>query len=375
MSKTVYILGAGFSIPAGAPTQAGLTKAIFDLKTTDLYNDNKILQQYFEKFEEFLERQLLTDKDDLKNVALEDIFTPIDRCIIENASYRSIEPKKLIEIREVIYNLIIVALREKLKVADTGYIDDFAEFLIKKTQPKVLNPKLDAVSVLTTNWDILLDNSLQRKLKNLKKPDEDFEGVVDYCCYVSSLDKFDHSIKPGLYALGRGKFNVKLLKLHGSMNWLHCPKCQRVFVKFYEKIAGDIVFHNQHCRHCKKNFTENNNNSLKLRSNLLMPTFLKDLNNFQIKLIWQNAGVELAEADKIVFIGYSLPQADFELRQLLSRMVKDHVEIDVVLSKYDKPVTDFEWAYAENRYKSFFGNRKPNFYYDGVKDYLRNNNR
>ncbi|WP_318345680.1 SIR2 family protein [Flagellimonas baculiformis] len=375
MSKTVYILGAGFSIPAGAPTQAGLTKAIFKLKKKPIYLDNKILQQYFEKFEEFLERQLLVEKENLNDVALEDIFTPIDRCIIENSSYRTIEPKKLIEIREVIYNLIIVALRETLRTADTEYIDEFADFLIQKTHPRIENPKLDEVAVLTTNWDILLDNALKRKLRDLKKPNEDFEGVVDYCCYVSSLDRNDHSIKPGLYALGKGKFNIKLLKLHGSMNWLHCPKCQRVFVKFYEKIAGDIVFHNQHCRHCKNNYTENNNNSLKLRSNLIMPTFLKDLNNFQIKLIWQNAGVELSEADKIVFIGYSLPQADFELRQLLSRMIKDHVEIDVVLSEYDKPVKDFEWAFAEKRYESFFGNRKPKFYYSGVKEYLKNNNR
>lgn len=375
MSKTVYILGAGFSIPAGAPTQAGLTKAIFELKKKTIYRSNKVLQQHFEKFEEFLENQLLIKKENLKNVALEDIFTPIDRCILENSSYRSIEPKKLIEIREVIYNLIIVALREKLRNAYTGYIDKFADFLISKTHPKIENPKLDNVSVLTTNWDILLDNALQKKLSTLKKPNEDFEGVVDYCCYVSSLDKHDHSIKPGLYALGRGKFNVKLLKLHGSMNWLHCPKCQRVFVKFYEKVAGDIIFHNEHCRHCKTNFSENNNNSLKLRSNLIMPTFLKDLNNFQIKLIWQNAGVELSEADKIVFIGYSLPQADFELRQLLSRMVKNQVDIDVVLSKYDEPVKDFEWAYAERRYKSFFGNRTPKFYYNGVEEYLKKNNR
>lgn len=48
----------------------------------------------------------------------------------------------------------------------------------------------------------------------------------------------------------------------------------------------------------------------------------KDLSNFQIKLVWQNAGVELMEAARLVFIGYSLPHADFEFRQLMSRMVR-----------------------------------------------------
>ena len=62
-----------------------------------------------------------------------------------------------------------------------------------------------------------------------------------------------------------------------------------------------------------------------------MPTFLKDLNNVQIKLVWQNAGVELSEADRIIFMGYSFPAADFEMRQLLSRTIKHDSKIEVVL--------------------------------------------
>jgi len=61
-----------------------------------------------------------------------------------------------------------------------------------------------------------------------------------------------------------------------------------------------------------------------------MPTFLKNLTNTQYKLIWQNAAIELSEATKIVFIGYSLPAADFEMKQILSRMVRDTAEIEVV---------------------------------------------
>ena len=60
-------------------------------------------------------------------------------------------------------------------------------------------------------------------------------------------------------------------------------------------------------------------NSIKLQSNLLLPTYLKNLSNIQIKLVWQNAAIELSEAMRIVFIGYSLPAADFEIRQLLAR--------------------------------------------------------
>ena len=101
-----------------------------------------------------------------------------------------------------------------------------------------------------------------------------------------------------------------------------------------------------------------------------MPTFLKDLSNPQYKLIWQNAGVELSEAERIIFIGYSLPSADFEMRQLLSRMVRDNAAITVV---------DFGEEQSEiiknmkMRYKTFFGNRSIDFCLDGAKKYIEEN--
>lgn len=93
-------------------------------------------------------------------------------------------------------------------------------------------------------------------------------------------------------------------------------------------------------------------NSIKLQSNLLLPTYLKNLSNIQIKLVWQNAAIELSEATRIVFIGYSLPAADFEIRQLLARMIRPDAEIQVVLY----PNTPNVEAEAE-RYRNFFGSR------------------
>jgi hypothetical protein len=202
------------------------------------------------------------------------------------------------------------------------------------------------------------------------KSGEDFEGVVDYCCYLSSLRE-NKKIKPGLFALGRGKFNVKLLKIHGSMNWHLCPRCQRLYVDLYKDFQGLYLITKHHCAHCKSNFADVDMNSIRLRTNLIMPTFLKDLNNFQIKLIWQNAGVELSEADKVVFIGYSLPQADFELRQLLSRMIRKEAKIRVVLSANDKPNKGYEWCSAGYRYETFFNKDQLEVTYEGVENFVK----
>ncbi|MCX0175155.1 hypothetical protein NMW34_27140, partial [Escherichia coli] len=97
--------------------------------------------------------------------------------------------------------------------------------------------------------------------------------------------------------LGAGGFNVKLLKIHGSLNWLQCSRCMRLYVGFNKKIG---VARGATCRHCDKNHDAVNKEN-RLISNLIMPTFLKDLSNPQYKIIWQNAGIELSEADKIIF--------------------------------------------------------------------------
>lgn len=96
------------------------------------------------------------------------------------------------------------------------------------------------------------------------------------------------------------------------MNWLQCSRCQTLYVQFFEKIALKEFLAYTLCKLCDKNYSRGAKNievANKLASNLIMPTFVKDVSNVQFKMIWQNAGIELAEANKIVFMGYSFPDA------------------------------------------------------------------
>jgi hypothetical protein len=223
----------------------------------------------------------------------------------------------------------------------------------------------DPVSVISLNWDILLDNAindeLRRRHPTIKSDYAEF-GVVDYCCYISSIDKNDRRVRSGLWTLGCRGYNIKLLKLHGSMNWLQCPNCQRLFVGFYEKHVIMNYEDPQLCRHCK-----NHGHDVKWRGAMVMPTFLKDLSNFQIKLIWQNASVELMEARKLVFVGYSLPSADFEFRQMLSRMVHPDAKIEVYL--WDAAPT---FADEERRFRDFFSRHDVRVYGKGAAEFVSN---
>lgn len=360
--KTVYILGAGFSKEANAPSQEELVKKIFEIANSNSYEfeDGSI-----SKFKDFLTKTLLIPEDLHNCIPLEDIFTPLDRCIADNISFRNLDIKATLQIRELIYYIIGKTIEVILRHSSKSYVDTFAKFLTEKASARQNHnySKTDPVSVLSTNWDILLDNSIKDEIQSKHNG----KAVVDYCCHISSYEPSDKTVKPGLEMLGLGGFNIKLLKLHGSLNWLQCPRCLRVYVDFYNKIAIGQYVNPVNCRHCDKHFGKHS--SHKLVSNLIMPTFLKNFSNPQYKLIWQNAGIELSEAKKVVFIGYSLPQADFEMRQLLSRMIRKEAIIEVV--DYGKE-TDTRTAETMKRYNVFFGVRKPKFYLKGAKDYIEN---
>lgn len=373
--KTVYVLGAGFSMPAGGPSQASLLGEIIKLpESLPKVRANK------KRLVDFLTQTLCFSKEQLGSVPLEDIYTPIDRCLADGVALRGVPLEQIQTIRSELEYLISLAIDQSFKRAGPGakeYVKRFAAHLVRqaqqRAQPAHVHDKTaaalcDPFSIISLNWDVLLDNELYDELELLDRFEHrDYApiGVVDYCCYVSSIEKWQKRIRPGLWALGSRGYNVKLLKIHGSMNWLQCSNCQRLFVGFGQKMNIPIHINDKLCRHCKTH-----DHTAKLQGALVMPTFLKDLTNFQIKLVWQNAGVELMEASRLVFIGYSLPYADFEFRQLLSRMVHKNAHIHVVLFKGQNSATRRKFNEECQRYKEFFGERNVTFECNGAEAYV-----
>jgi len=377
MSKIVYILGAGFSVSAGLPNQLDLTKEIFNPQFEDSNTYSIEQNQLFDaqkKFTKLLHNDFGINDKSRYLLSLEDIYTPLDRCIVENSNFRSYHPEELLNLRQALDSILILAIKSKSNLSNKAkYIRKFPNHLIKLSATRANNFRYnDPVSVITTNWDILLDQALREQLDK-----EGNHGIIDYNCYVSSL-KRDPTIKPGLQALTEGLYIVKLLKIHGSINWLHCPKCQRIFIDFYRRVIDYGVFRKATCKYCSWEYDHNPDLAPRLRPLLLMPTFAKDLSNFQTKLIWRNSGVEIAEAERIVFIGYSFPSADFEFRQILFRNVKCKAQVDVVLFDKENPSkiitsknkNDLNPESAEYRYLSFFGGKETTIYFEGAENYI-----
>jgi hypothetical protein len=97
-------------------------------------------------------------------------------------------------------------------------------------------------------------------------------------------------------------------------------------------------------------------------------SYRKDLNPHAFYTIWDKARTGLLLAEKWLFIGYSLPEADIEIRHLLksaqlARRDPTRVSIEVVLKG------DCE---AGERYGRFFGLRHEQMFQNGLEEWIAN---
>jgi len=122
---------------------------------------------------------------------------------------------------------------------------------------------------------------------------------------------------------------VKLLKLHGSLNWGKCPSCSKVtavpfsqgsVMAYARKLGGsgsitlpaaqELV--NATCD------IEGCGTHLSGEPIIVPPTWNKTEGHAQLANVWKQAATELGEAENIFCIGYSLPESDLFCRYLFA---------------------------------------------------------
>ncbi len=319
--KEVFILGAGFSYPAKLPLQNKLLEEI--LKNKDLEYLN-----YYAKIEEFLDYFFNGSFD------LEDIFTILDRSYLYEENFSHLKWTDTYEIRKNLIFLIVNLIDRKLNDLNTfkAKYENFIKYICKNYKK---------VSVITLNWDTLLEKLVKNLCKNI---------MIDYCFYTYGLDNMQHI--PHINLKAKGEKNLKIIKLHGSINWLFCPNCHRLIVD--DKKIESIGKLNQKCKYCQ----DYSKIDVSLENFIVTPTILKKFDNLHLKYIWDNAFIELQEASKVTFIGYSLPKADYEFLYLLKKVLIDKY-IKVVLAPIDKN------SETHTRYEKFF--KDVEFCFDGFE--------
>jgi hypothetical protein len=110
------------------------------------------------------------------------------------------------------------------------------------------------------------------------------------------------------------ELHLKVYKLHGSLNWLYCPRCQHIDVPMAPTgRVLDVTQYGGHntirCVHC----------TVPYETIMIAPTFFKSYNNGYVAQIWREAEEAFCKAGEIIFVGYSMPDADIVLRCMFKR--------------------------------------------------------
>lgn len=304
MAENVFILGAGFSAPAGAPliyNFVPLAKKLY------LENDDMLRQDdyfnYFHKvflYKEYLKKVSATFHEDLDDI--EKLYSYCDfECRYINASPDKTEIRRSL-IFMIIKTIDILTGKTILLGSNLnpkwGIVKEYVRlgklvpgnFNIYDKFALLLSGKFDSVpcnsSVITFNYDIILDNAC------LKQGIEPYYFVPDQ---------------------SQPEISLKILKLHGSANWMTCsnPKCDEKFEQLIRIKRGDKLLHEYKTETCPTC------NQQKLMPLIVPPSWDKTQFKDVLGRIWNEAGKELKEARRIFIMGYSLPEVDLYFRYLL----------------------------------------------------------
>lgn len=228
----------------------------------------------------------------------------------------------------------------------------------------LLSPLYDAgiePTVISLNYDVLVDNVM------FDLGEGEQRGFPKYGAEISSR------------VLSDNRYGV-LLKLHGSLNWMHCPKCGQLELFVTEGMRTAKALHVLYRRTEEDQFLtaarrcRTRGCSGVYEPLLLAPSFRKNYGNVHLDSVWTQAGEALRRADRAVIIGYSLPTDDVEVGLLLKTCL-DHLDpSQITVVEYTDPGRPETRLIEENpvgrRFRSLLG-RGIDWQPHGLEGWLR----
>lgn len=292
-----------------------------------------------------------------KDINIEEVMTNLEIDIEKSDSY------ELVILRNKIINIIRSTLS---KLSEKAFHRDSEYNLFYK----MLN---NNDTILTYNWDLLLDNVLGReivvpdysKISELgKKEKQQYKNMWEDLTAVRDL-KWSTEI-PYIIYQSKGYY----LKLHGSIDWAYCPNKD---CGSYSKVFAVNQLNKKHyCFECGS----------RVQYLIVPPVLNKDFRHIPfIKKVWNFARNEISRADEIIIWGYSLPPTDFYSKWLF-RQTKENLKAVSIINpvcfekvrrkgkliyekklKFLKPFVElFKYKTEKNKLD----------YYENFKDYYNN---
>jgi hypothetical protein len=334
--NTCFITGAGFSAPAKLPIQSKLLQNIKDRPAELEYIQNIFKHK--------------KDDDIFKDVALEDVFTFLDKIIYDNGYVSAFDVTTAYKAKRDLIKMFITDINKALKPLRGE--DKYSYFF-----DRIVKRKLDGETntIITFNWDTIPDFYINRAYK-----DRGEKCGVDYGCYDWDWDEKVDFV-PSIWRKPKGYSTVKVLKLHGSINWA------------YSRNKGELYVKEQLSAYPEGLIIEDDDKFKEYDYIFMTPTFIKDLSNVHTKLIWHNASFDLAGAKRLVFLGCSLPQADYEARYLLLKTAVQNKGIKIRVLIYPGESEEVKKE-TKKRFRTLFVGHDLKFEELDIKNFLEDTN-
>lgn len=349
MCGTVIFLGAGATKACGGPMTNEILPAILGGPPAD------DPARRLPRLDQFLQEQFHISSNLPSNwypglpMLMSLLDTALDR---RQAFHPNWDADSILEIREAIELGIFDVLEERLVKEQTNNHWE----LLNRIYPLPWEP-----CVISTNYDLIIDTAMMFLSESRLR-----EGALPaYHCSISSDFYRNEKVYFG-----------NLLKLHGSLNWLYCKTCLRLEIGTsksgkYLKVLGRLIERSPEqleqsyrigsaCPTCQS----------KLRPLLVAPTHLKDYRNPHLAQVWYQAERLLRGADRVVFIGYSLPENDVEVVYLLKRSMAHLTPGQITVVEYDPTMASVGVHPVGRRYRTLFGDGI-DWHPEGLDNWLR----
>lgn len=163
----------------------------------------------------------------------------------------------------------------------------------------LLQKKLDSdINIISLNFDSLIR--------------EDFRNEIGVDYFIV----FDSQLCNRGYKEYKKCFPV--IKLHGSVDWFWCEKCDKMYLLSPHVGSRDLF--QQSCLECKS----------RIEPFIIVPHENREAFNSRFNGLWEKAANVLTDADEILFIGYSIPDYDSDIKGLLKKNINSNSIIKIV---------------------------------------------
>lgn len=350
--EAAVILGAGFSKNSGIPIQYEIPELLLRAPEKDQFEMavTRVLEQFM--------RYIYGYEGKGTFPSLDDMFTCID--LSTNSGHHlgsRYSPMHLRAIRRLLVYRVFSVLHDYYKVDR-----EVTEMI------RLLLSSYSKIGFIVLNWDTVLEDYLRIISPN------------------SNINYYNDGLQWGQDQTEDAAPGFDLLKIHGSSNWVYCDNCRSLFYDLNNHISNrkKAGLHEMDFMvleelevlplHIRKELLNSESCQIcgdSVSSHIATFSYRKSFRANAFSNIWKKAEEILSTCRKWIFIGYSLPDADYDFKHLLKisqlklgHVIEKKLSVEVVVLNSDSTI---------KKYSQFFGNSLGNVYNGGVGEFLNKN--